>query len=282
MNRRLKILLRYAAYYFRAKTKYQVHSPFVFTFVERVLEDQRYFYAFDHIETVRRKMAQSAETIPVEDFGAGAIGGNGPMRRIASIAAAAVSPVEECRQLFRIVQLYKPSTILEFGTSLGVSALYLSEGAPEAKTVTLEGAPAIAAVARQNIELYYARFRKVAHWPKIDVVEGRFEDTLEKALQGLGRLDCVFIDGNHRKEPTLRYFHECLQFAHSGSVFILDDIHWSEEMESAWKEIQGHPRVRLTIDLFWLGVVFFDPAMLEKIHVSLIKFRYKPFSLGLF
>ena len=77
------------------------------------------------------------------------------------------------------------------------------------------------------------------------------------ALQEIGRLDYLFVDGNHRKEPTLRYFEECLKRAHEKSVFVFDDIHWSKEMELAWEEIKKHPQVTLSLDLFFFGVVFF-------------------------
>ncbi|MEJ7676870.1 MAG: hypothetical protein WKG06_03130 [Segetibacter sp.] len=48
-----------------------------------------------------------------------------------------------------------------------------------------------------------------------------------------------------------------LEKAIESSVFIFDDIHWSKEMEEAWKYIQQHSAVTLTIDLFFIGIVFF-------------------------
>ena len=41
-------------------------------------------------------------------------------------------------------------------------------------------------------------------------------------------------------------------------MIVLGDIHWSAEMEQAWKQIQAHPRVQLTLDLFDVGLVFFN------------------------
>jgi len=67
----------------------------------------------------------------------------------------------------------------------------------------------------------------------------------------------VFFDGNHRKEPTLKYFKQCLKKTNDNSIFIFDDIYWSEEMESAWNEIKANPEVSITVDLFELGLVFF-------------------------
>jgi hypothetical protein len=52
-------------------------------------------------------------------------------------------------------------------------------------------------------------------------------------------------------------------------VIIFDDIHWSSEMELAWEKIKKHPRVTLTIDLFFLGYVFFRPEFRERQHFTI-------------
>ncbi|PJC61367.1 MAG: SAM-dependent methyltransferase, partial [Flavobacteriales bacterium CG_4_9_14_0_2_um_filter_32_27] len=71
----------------------------------------------------------------------------------------------------------------------------------------------------------------------------------------------VFFDGNHTKNATLTYFNWCLEKANEQSVFVFDDIYWSEEMKCAWKEIKAHPKVTTTIDLFFLGIIFFNPDL---------------------
>jgi predicted O-methyltransferase YrrM len=193
-----------------------------------------------------------------------------------------LSPIFECRFLFRTSQLYKPKTILELGTSFGISTLYLLEGNCNAHIITLEGAPEVANIAHQQFSVYNRRFNKNLYPKKIDLFEGQFERTLPDALKELKRLDMVFLDGNHKKEPTLAYFEACLNNAHANSVFIVDDIHWSREMNEAWEEIKLHPRVTLSLDLFWQGLVFFRTDFRSKEHISLIKSKYKPLSMGFF
>jgi predicted O-methyltransferase YrrM len=75
-----------------------------------------------------------------------------------------------------------------------------------------------------------------------------------------------FIDGNHRQEPTERYFHQLLPKLNNNSVLIFDDIHWSKEMEEAWATIKEHEAVRCTSDLFFIGIVFFRQEFKEKQH----------------
>ena len=116
----------------------------------------------------------------------------------------------------------------------------------------MEGALAVAARAREG-------FASLG-LDNILLVEGNFDDTLEEALSQMPAAELVFIDGNNREDPTLRYFRQCLRKASDESIFILDDIHWSREMESAWEQIKAHPDVRCTIDLFFVGIVLFRDA----------------------
>jgi predicted O-methyltransferase YrrM len=306
MLNRLKIMVRFFRFYLRAKTQYNVHSPFVFEFVQNVLEDDRTFYVFKDTDILMGQLLASQGTIEVEDFGAGSVvDGLKKTRKISSIAASALSPAFQCAWLFRITESYKPLTIIELGTSLGVSTLHLAEGAPrDAKILTLEGSAEIARFARRNFDWFYDTFRKTglkhndpevlnferyAHnfstefeKNKIDIIVGKFDETLPKALQSIQTLDLAFIDGNHRSVPTLDYFEKCLAKANDNTILIFDDVHWSADMEAAWATIKAHPRVRLSIDLFWCGLVFFRHENREKEHFDLIKARFKPFSMGFF
>jgi hypothetical protein len=66
----------------------------------------------------------------------------------------------------------------------------------------------------------------------------------------------VFIDGDHRKEPTIRYFNAIADISVSNMVIIIDDIHSGDEMEEAWSAIKDHGKVSLTVDIFRMGLVF--------------------------
>ncbi len=269
----LKLFFRFLKYYFRAKTKYNVHSPFVYEFIEQVLEDDRWYYAFDEIEAVRKHMLKDKRKIPVTDLGAGSQVENKKERTIASLSKYSANQPFVCRMLFKIVNTYKPKTLLELGTSLGISTNYQAAASLNGKMLTIEGCPNIAHLAAGNFKLLKAK--------NVSLLEGSFDKMLPTAVKELGQLDYVFIDGNHRKEPTLQYFETCLAHAHSNSVFVFDDIHWSEGMEAAWETIKQHPQVTISIDLFFFGVVFFRKEQQKKEHFTLIKWEWKPWQVGL-
>ena len=241
----------YIQFLLRSGNAHGLHSPFVFGLYTRVIHDvDTPEAAYAPVEVRRQELRQSPDSITVRDFGAGSHTGAGRQRRIRDIARTAAKPRQFGQLLFRLVRHFRPRVVLELGTSLGLTTAYLASAAPQAHVVTFEGCPQTAAVARQT----FAQL----HLTNIEQVEGNLDDTLAPALAALpGPLDFAFFDGNHRYEPTVRYFEQCLPYRTEHSVFVLDDIHWSAEMDRAWRTIRQHPDVLLTIDLFYVGLVFF-------------------------
>lgn len=255
-----RLAAKYIRYYITASNGkgHGIHSPFVFNFITQVLNDKRVFPAYDAIEKRRHKLLADNRPVEITDFGAGSTAGNNKQKTVASITKNAAKSKKLGQLLFRIAGYYKPATIIELGTSLGLSAAYLAMGNRAAQVITCEGAPAIASLANDNFSLLQIN--------NAAVTVGNFNDTLPVVLSKQMAVDLAFIDGNHRKEPTLRYFEALLQKVNKTGILIFDDIHWSREMEDAWQTIKEHPGSMLTIDLFFLGLVFFDPGFKVKQH----------------
>jgi predicted O-methyltransferase YrrM len=244
--------LAYLRYWLRSGNAHGLHSPFIYGLYTTVICHNGKFKAFGPIEVRRRELLRSTQRITVTDFGAGSqvAGTNGRERRLRDIARHAAKPSRLAELLFRLVNHFQPATILELGTSLGLTTAYLAAADSRHQVITFEGCPNTAAVARETFEKLHLR--------NVQLVTGNLDQTLPATLAELAKpIDFVFFDGNHRYEPTLRYFEQCLAKAHENSVFVLDDIHWSAEMEQAWATIKAHPAVTVTVDLFYVGLVFF-------------------------
>lgn len=261
MTFELRIARKYFTYLLCSNNRHAVHSPFVYTLISEVLRDHRKFYAFEAIEKRRKALLTDHSTVKITDLGAGSSLQRSSERRVWEIARYAAKSPKYGKLLFRLAHYFRPEEILELGTSLGISTAYLASARTDARVITLEGAPEISSIARET-------FRQTG-LKNIEQIDGNFDDTLGPALLGMKKLDMAFIDGNHRKEPTQRYFSQCLTRTHPGSVLIFDDIHWTRGMESAWKEIIAHPSVTVSIDLFFVGLVFFREEFREKQHFVL-------------
>nr|WP_307735102.1 class I SAM-dependent methyltransferase [Chitinophaga nivalis] len=240
---------KYLKYRFTSGNRHDVHSPFVFSLIEEVLRDKTQHAAFGEIEALRKQLLRSQETLQVTDLGAGSLISTGNERKVSDITRYAAKQPKFGQLFYRLIQYFQPGRILELGTSMGLSTAYMAKAAPRAKVYTIEGCPNIAARAAKNFAALNIK--------NITQVTGNFDTVLPDVLKQLQLPDWVYIDGNHRKEPTIAYFEQCLQFADEYSLFIFDDIHWTPDMEEAWHTIQAHPQVTMTIDLFFVGLVFF-------------------------
>lgn len=257
-----QLVQKYLRYFFTASNGkgHGVHSPFVYELIEKVLNDKTQYPSYHTIEKIRKQLLEDEQVIEVEDFGAGSTVIKSNQRKIKDIARSSLKPKKYAQLLFRIVQHYQPQTILELGTSLGITTAYLSSANNNAKIFTCEGSKNIATVAQHNFSSLQLN--------NIDLVQGDFTKTLSLLLQQLQTVDFAFIDGNHRKQPTIDYFHQLLNYSSQSTILVFDDIHWSKEMEEAWQHIKGHPAVTLTIDLFFIGIVCISADFKVKQHFS--------------
>jgi predicted O-methyltransferase YrrM len=242
--------LAYLRYWLRSGNAHGLHSPFVYRLYTTVICHDGEFGAYARIEERRRALLKSNKIITVKDFGAGSQVAGGAQRRVRAIARHAAKPPRLAQLLFRLINHFQPATVLELGTSLGLTTAYLAAASSRSQIITFEGCPNTADMARETFEKLDLK--------NVRLVEGNLDQTLPAKLAELTQpVDFVFFDGNHRYEPTLRYFEQCLAKAHEDSVFVLDDIHWSAEMERAWEAIKANPAVTVTVDLFYVGLVFF-------------------------
>lgn len=249
MGDHLRQIGSYLEHVVKARSRHGIHSPFVYELADKVLRDTGDRPEYTAIERLREELLESDQTIRVNDLGAGSRVLDLPVRRVADMARTALKPPHYAQMLFRLARYFDPGTVLELGTSFGLTTLYLARGAENGTVITVEGCPQTHRIAQHHFDELRQR--------NITPLLGSFRSRLPEVLRSVDALDLVYIDGHHLKGPTLAYFEECLTKAHNDSLFILDDIHWSREMEEAWETVKRHPRVTVTVDLFALGLVFF-------------------------
>jgi len=236
------------------------HSPFVFNFLLDVLQNRQKHASPAIIEKLRRSLLQNKQVLTILDLGAGSRKALSKQRTVAQIARNAVKSKKYGQLLYRLVKQYQPQTIIELGTSLGLTTAYLASAAPQARVVSIEGSESIHSTAKENLTPLAL--------PHVELMQGNFDYVLPRLLETVATIDLGFIDGNHRYEPTMIYFNQFLTKTNNNSILVFDDIHWSVEMEQAWEEIRQHPSVTCTIDIFFLGFVFFRTEFHESQHFT--------------
>lgn len=243
-------------------------------FLDFVLDTSKRYYYYSAIEQERKSFLKNNQAIEMVDYGAGSVYQHtGLTVRVSSIAKRALSSPTQGRIMANIVQFLRPSTILELGTSLGISSLYLGMGNSSATVWTLEGNPAVANLAQE----LFSRMNT----NNIQLVTGPFESTLSNVLNQLETIDFIYLDGNHRKEPTIYYVEQIMPQCTDSTIIILDDIRWSKEMYDAWEIIKRHPSVSSSLELWKLGILFLNPSLSKEHHI-IIPYYLKPWRIGLF
>ncbi|AMC09937.1 methyltransferase [Lutibacter profundi] len=239
----------------KSTNQHGVHSPFVYNLVTKCFYHKTNLSKVNAFNSIKQWLYKNHQTITITDFGSGSKVFKNNKRKISDIAKIAGINNKKGLLLLRLLNYFKPQNILEIGTSVGLSTAILSIGNPNATINTLEGCANTAAVAQDLFDTFKLK--------NINLYVGNFKDTLTP-ITTKTKFDLIYFDGNHQKEATLQYFNLCLKTAHNNSIFIFDDINWSKEMQEAWLLIKNHPKVTVTIDTFFWGIVFFRKEQIKQ------------------
>lgn len=238
-----------------------VHSPFAYRLCEDVFYNASSFYHFAPLENIRKLLLHDKTTLSTEDYGAGSRVFKGRQRRIKDIAAHGISRPLQSQVLYKLLNFLNCNTCVELGTSLGLNTLYLASVNRGKPVVSIEGSPGLHAFATELV----AR----QGFSNVQLVCGRFSEELGAVLKTNAAPYFVYVDGEHTYEATIRHFYTILMYADAESVIVFDDIYWSEGMTLAWEEIKKHQRVKMSIDLFYMGIIFFKDEIKEPVHLKL-------------
>ena len=238
-----------------------IHSPFAYQLCEEVFYNENSFYDFKALNAIRNGLLLTETELSIEDFGAGSKTFKTNTRKVKDIAAKGISSKEQSELLYKLLNFLKCQTVVELGTSLGLNTLYLAQVNKNTSVTSVEGSKSLF-----NFSQELANKHKVTN---IRFIHAVFENVFPQVLNEINELDFLYVDGNHTQEATLNYFNQALSKKHNNSVFIFDDIYWSKGMTKAWEEIKKHPSVRLSVDTFYFGMVFFKDEFKEKVDLRL-------------
>ncbi len=257
--RRAYPAVSYLKYWLHAVDEHSLHSPFLFQFYSQVIKSQAGPTAADQIEHRRIELLSDNSIIHLQDPGAGSLVDSSQQRQVRSIARHSLSSPAFCKLLYRLAHHNGSKNILEIGTSLGISASYLALASQNTSVVTLEGSPAISAIAKATFE--------GLGLTNIRLMEGNAASLL-RDLQATQRTwDLVYIDAHHTEEATINFFHQLLPCLHAKSIVVIGDIYWSAGMTTAWTSLCAHPSVTLAADLFYAGLLFFNADLRKETEV---------------
>lgn len=250
---KINAFVKYIVYYLKAKHRkgHGIHSPAVYEFVSKVLYRKTEDSEIKHIKKIIHDLSRMDQTVAFNDLGAGSAKMDANRRKIKDIVKYAGVGNKQGEILYRIVDFYKPKMIVELGTSLGISTLYLSAGLKGfGKIISVEANRELTDIAKNNLENLGTK--------NFDILSKTFDEAIPDILTKIESPVIIFIDGNHTYEATIEYFEQFRPKIQKGMI-IIGDIYWSVGMDMAWKRIKELSGT--TVDLYYMGVVFVDEML---------------------
>lgn len=255
------LIAKYINYRLSSFTEHDLHSPFLYNFYMELIKNKYPYKDFEELNPIRETLEHNHQEIDVTDLGAGSKALSSHRRKVSDIARKGIAQKKQAEFLYRLLNKFNPKNVVELGTSIGLTSLYFSKVISKSTIYTIEGCPNLFQFSKQLFKEHSAN--------NIISINGNFNTELPALLNKLPQLDFLYVDGNHTYEATMHYFNLALEKKHAGTILVFDDIYWSEGMEKAWKEICSHPEVRVSMDLFQFGIVFFRTENKEKEHFVL-------------
>ena len=236
--------LEYIKYQWNAKRRHGVHSPFIYDLTDKCFKTPISINLQNTLRSLDNLLKADKTIIEITDFGAGSKKLSNS-RKISDIYKTSSSKGKFGKILFQLVQHYKPKNVLEFGTSMGIGSICMASGLEFSNIITVEGCPNTYKVALENINSSGLK--------NITAINSTFNDYI-KSLKNQ-QFDMVFIDGHHDGQALTDYLEALKPFTNNDTIFILDDIRWSNSMFEAWNAIKSKDTFHVSIDLFRMGII---------------------------
>lgn len=234
------------------------HSPQLFRLFQYACDDTKIYPQFQQIESYRNNFLASSNQVNRTDKGAGSKRSSDHLIPLKKIARASLSNSFQCRFMSRLARYSEARTVVELGTSLGISTAYLGAGMSRGNIYSVEGDPILSSLAHQMLQDLNMRH--------VHLINDSFENFITSLPQEISSIDILFIDGDHRSQNLLKYYEGLSPKFHPNTIVIVDDIHWSKDMESGWQEIINRGEVTQSVDCFYFGLLFFNRDFLNKEH----------------
>lgn len=244
----------YIQFIFTSKNQHGIHSPFVYQLITKCFYNRSNYSAYATWKSVQRAYLKSKQTIEMNDVGAGSRVFNQPKRRISSIAKNAGTTYKRAKLLYRLVHYFSAENALELGTSIGLGSIAIAL-TKKTHLTTVEACKNTIEVAQASAESLDLK--------NIDFVNATFEDYLN-SITPKQKFDFIFLDGHHLHDASLAYFEKIMLHVHNDTILIVDDIYWSEGMAVAWEKMKNNDKVKVSIDTYNWGILFFRKEQVKE------------------
>lgn len=243
----------YLLYLIQSTNQHGVHSPFVFNFCEQTLYKKQK-NEFEHVaELCRQKMIQSSAKI---QFYQG--------EKHSSLSAFAENRIPLAkynRLLFRWIQNQKLGNhIIEIGSSMGVLPIYLQRGSSDIiRYFVFDNSSKIINISEFNVStstinesIHFSIFQNAKSI--IHQLENQWRQNNVGIEQN--KIDLLIVNDIKNNVDFWELIDWALPHLATNGSIIMNKKNKSAELQLRWKQLQFHPEITVSIDMFDMGMVF--------------------------
>ncbi|MDR0542638.1 MAG: hypothetical protein LBH19_10595 [Dysgonamonadaceae bacterium] len=232
----------------RYRKGFGVHSPFVYNLITKVIEEKSAYYALEEIENFRRQLLKDNDLSLIT------------ARETQSAAYGAL--------LFRMVNFFKCRNVIEIGSSTGVMGLYLAMASRTRCQCRLLDE-------RQGLAQCIRQFARTHHLSKLQYMEGDYRENIPSLYAELSGADLLFINQLPETMTGSGLMDLCRPLIGRQSILILDGINRSKEMHKIWESLKRDPQSRVMVDLYALGIAFFNDKLPKRYYKAYFNYGKK-------
>lgn len=222
MNR----LKRYCSALHRYKRSkgFGIHSPFAFNFILRVLRERCPYYAYEDIHSRRHKAKKLA---------------------VKSARHPHIISYKNAKMLFRITCYFSPDTILQIGTSYGVSTTAMLDVSSRSRLVIYASGNKHEDIYRNITESYIPR---ISSYPTLDMTIARYREI------NTGRPHFILVNDSTANDipALLTVIREALD---NNGVVIMRNLSKAEVMRNLWDETRSLMRHGMSFSNGSIGII---------------------------
>lgn len=239
-----------------AKTRHGTHSPFVYKLTDEVIYDFSAKKIDDSVEQQRKKLFDDDSSLILTENNECLGQLKLQQTTVKRLAKKLTNKKEVDRLIYRLVANRQPAVSLQIGTGLGVSAAYFSMANSRNPVKIIECEPEFSTVAQRifsNLGI-----------DNVELRTGNLQQLLHHTLLNSTKLDIVYFNKFKDGETLFNLFGLCLAKADENSMFIIKGIYSDPSTKTMWAKIKELPEVTVTVDLFWIGLVYFKKDQAEE------------------
>ena len=245
----LHLLLKRIAFFLKAANGkgHGTHSPFVYRFITDILNDTRFFYAFELIDNQKKIFINASNKLTNKKHA----------DNIRSILNSL--PNSSYHQLlFKIVHFYHPSNVLEIGASLGITTAYLSLANGNINITSLVETPIQDLLAKENLKELGVNNVNIIQSadlsiPIQDISNKKYELVLLNMAQINNKID----------------IEEIVKHTEDDAIFIFLSKNESITKNILWNKILNLNTTTISVELFSMRIAFFRKEQYEKEHYTI-------------